>query len=245
MADFPSLPLFTDSFIADTTHLTAAETGAYLMLLMCAWRRPNCDLPDDDKLLARWSRCTPRQWSVVRPAVMQFWDFEDELFTQKKLSKVRGMVQLKSDLAARAGRASALKRKNTEPTDDDPTLQQPKPKPKPKPDVEDTSPNGEDAVPDVDPVRAVDPAKLVYDSGKSLLARYGVANGKAGGLITKWRKSVGDDKLLSIIADTGRAERSDPVAFITAACQQRAPPQRTGRVTDAITGMLEFYKNEI
>ncbi|ACL63205.1 DUF1376 domain-containing protein [Methylobacterium nodulans] len=45
MSAYPSLPLFTDAFIADTGHLSAAETGAYLMLLMVAWRSPGCSLP--------------------------------------------------------------------------------------------------------------------------------------------------------------------------------------------------------
>jgi hypothetical protein len=36
MSEFPCLPLFTDAFIADTGHLGAIETGAYLMLLMVA-----------------------------------------------------------------------------------------------------------------------------------------------------------------------------------------------------------------
>lgn len=48
MSSFPSLPLFTDAFLADTGHLSAQETGAYLLLLMMAWRLPECRLPDND-----------------------------------------------------------------------------------------------------------------------------------------------------------------------------------------------------
>ena len=87
MSRFPSLPLFTDAFIADTQHLDARETGAYLMLLMMAWRSPECRLPDDDKLLARWARMDGRGWRHCKPKVMQFWDLEEGFYTQKRLRK--------------------------------------------------------------------------------------------------------------------------------------------------------------
>lgn len=87
MSRFPSLPLFTDAFIADTQHLDARETGAYLLLLMMAWRSPECRIPDDDKLLARWARMDLRGWRHTKSVVMQFWDLEEGFYTQKRLRK--------------------------------------------------------------------------------------------------------------------------------------------------------------
>ena len=78
MAEYPALPLFTDAFIRDTTHLTAAQTGAYLMLLMTAWRAPDCSLPDDDKLLARIARMDGRAWVANKSVVMSFWKKDDK-----------------------------------------------------------------------------------------------------------------------------------------------------------------------
>jgi uncharacterized protein YdaU (DUF1376 family) len=89
MSEFPSLPLFTDAFIADTGHLTATETGAYLMLLMVAWRSPECCLPDDDAKLGRWARVDPRIWSRIKPKVMEFWALADGRWTQKRLTSER------------------------------------------------------------------------------------------------------------------------------------------------------------
>lgn len=77
MSSFPSLPLFTDAFIADTGHLSAQQTGAYMMLLMMAWRSPECRLPDDDDKLARWARVDRRTWLKIKPAVMEFWSLAD------------------------------------------------------------------------------------------------------------------------------------------------------------------------
>ena len=62
MAEFPALPLWTDAYLADTTHLSTIEHGAYLLLLMTAWRTKECCLPDDDKLLSRYARLTAAQW---------------------------------------------------------------------------------------------------------------------------------------------------------------------------------------
>lgn len=113
MSSFPSLPLFTDAFIADTGHLSATQTGAYLMLLMVAWRSPDCRLPDDDAKLARWARVDARTWPRLKPAVMEFWTLEDGFWSQKRLSKERYNVRNRADIArlngSAGGRPKSLK----------------------------------------------------------------------------------------------------------------------------------------
>lgn len=112
MSKFPSLPLFTDAFISDTTHLTAQETGAYLMLLMVAWRFPDCRLPDDDALLARSARVSPRVWAKIKPTVMSFWTLEDNFWHQKRLVKERLWCTERASLSRTNGKRSATLRKN-------------------------------------------------------------------------------------------------------------------------------------
>lgn len=136
MAEFPALPLWTDSFLADTIHLDAKETGAYLMLIMSAWRSPDCCLPNDDKKLARMARCTPREWTRIKEEVLDFWYIEDDKLYQKKLNEVRQMVAVKSQKAKTAADAKWLKSKDSGNADASakhmPQGCQPKPKPKPK-----------------------------------------------------------------------------------------------------------------
>ena len=105
MSTFPMLPLFTDAFIADTGHLTAHETGAYLMLLMVAWRIPECRLPDDDAKLARWSRVGARAWQRTKPAVMAFWTLKDGFWTQKRLLLERAKTNDRAQVARNNGMA--------------------------------------------------------------------------------------------------------------------------------------------
>src|SRR6266498_1623061 len=93
MAEFPALPLWTDAYLADTTHLDMRESGCYLQLLMAAWRRPNCDLPDDDAFFARLCRMDGRTWKrSVRPVLEQFFAIENGTWRQKRLQKERKYV---------------------------------------------------------------------------------------------------------------------------------------------------------
>lgn len=94
MADFPALPFWTDAYLADTRHLTTLEHGAYVLLLIEAWRRPTCTLPDDDAYLARLAGCTEKQWAGIRATVMAFWkrDGRSKTWTQKRLSAERMYV---------------------------------------------------------------------------------------------------------------------------------------------------------
>lgn len=105
MAQFPALPLWTDALIADTTHLTRAEFGAYLLLLCAAWRRPNCDLPDDDRVLSAIARCDRKTWPALRQVLSQFHTIKDGLWVQKRLQKERSFVAEKGRKNAANARA--------------------------------------------------------------------------------------------------------------------------------------------
>ena len=96
MSKAAALPLFGDAYMADTMHLTLEEHGAYLRLLMLAWRTPDCSLPNDDNRLARMLGISSQRWKKLRPAVMDFWTLENGVWTQKRLKKERIYVAEKS-----------------------------------------------------------------------------------------------------------------------------------------------------
>lgn len=117
MAEFPALPLFTDAYMADTRHLTAAQHGAYLLLLMTAWRMPDCKLPDDDKFLSRCASMDLRTWRANRDAIMAFWKVDEtQKFYQGRLLDERKYVDDMKRKNSEAGKASALKRNNRQST---------------------------------------------------------------------------------------------------------------------------------
>jgi uncharacterized protein YdaU (DUF1376 family) len=110
MAEFPALPLWTDAYLGDTTHLTTIEHGAYLLLLFTAWRSPNYDLPDNDGLLARFCHLTPGQWARIKPTIMAYWKLENGRWFNGRLLDERDAVRRKVLQRSDAGKASALKR---------------------------------------------------------------------------------------------------------------------------------------
>lgn len=114
MAEFPALPLWTDAYLADTRHLSLREHGAYLLLMMEAWRRPRCALPDDDALLARLTCSTPEEWKEIKASVMAFWTFDARAseWTQKRLSKEHTYVRDKRRKNRDAAKSRWNKTKN-------------------------------------------------------------------------------------------------------------------------------------
>ena len=197
MAEFPALPLWTDAYLGDTTHLDTTEHGAYLLLLMVAWRSADTALPDDDVLLAKYARCGVKMWRRLRPILAPFFAVENGRWVQLRLLEEKQKVVDRRDKQAANGRASALKRKgrhstkrstNREPSDQQNVNQTPTPI------SIYTIPNGIGA--DAPPVDVV---KSIFDEGTAILRGFAKNDGQARSLIGKWRKARGDDWTLRAI----------------------------------------------
>lgn len=65
------MPLYIADYLADTGHLTAAEHGAYLLLIMHYWRMGS--LPTDEVRLARIARMNADEWAVAMPSIASFF----------------------------------------------------------------------------------------------------------------------------------------------------------------------------
>lgn len=58
------MPLHIDDYLADTGHLTGAEHGAYMLMIMHYWQ--NGRLPENERLIARIARMDTSQWDESR-----------------------------------------------------------------------------------------------------------------------------------------------------------------------------------
>lgn len=105
------MPVFPDALIADTTHLSAEEFGAYFLILLATWRNNGEPFRDDDKRLARICRVGPKKWRTLRPVLVPFFDLSGAFWAQKRLKKEWDIAILNISQKSRAGRASALKRR--------------------------------------------------------------------------------------------------------------------------------------
>lgn len=74
------MPLYVADYLADTGHLSAAEHGAYLLLIMHYWT--NGGLPNEDRRLARICRMTPAEWDDSRETL---FDLFDDGWTHKRI----------------------------------------------------------------------------------------------------------------------------------------------------------------
>lgn len=110
-----SMPIFGDAYLADTTHLTTEEHGAYFLLMIAAWRQPNCDLPDDDHKLARIVGLTKYKWLKMRPAIIdEFWSTdEDGRLYQKRQQKEYDYVLERSQINSENASQGWEKRKRS------------------------------------------------------------------------------------------------------------------------------------
>lgn len=137
MASLPTMPLATDAYLGDTTHLTCTEHGAYLLLLMTMWRAGG-SLPNDDKLLARYAKLTAKQWARVKVVLMPFFTIDGDRISQSRLTREYARVRQHVATQSDKGRASALKRQERASTEAESgcnPIQPPKPKPKPKEEI--------------------------------------------------------------------------------------------------------------
>lgn len=111
------MPLYISDYLGDTMHLTTAQHGAYLLLLMGAWKR-GASLPDNDEQLAQIARCDLKAWRAMRPVLEEFFDVVDGEWTQKRLAsefvRAGGIVSKRKE----AGKKGAAKRWQSDATDD-------------------------------------------------------------------------------------------------------------------------------
>lgn len=230
----PWMPLYIADYLADTSHLSTLEHGAYLLLIMAYWRRGG--LPDDDIKLARITGLSVDDWFNVRSTVVQM--FHDG-WKHKRIDEELQRAEEKSKQASEAGKRSAEARKrasverplnvrcNETPTESQ--LSQPQPQLEEKQE-KNSVPNGtaEQAQRD-EPKKIVrlvakdpDPDRSLFDRGKELLGK------SSGGQIAKLKALYGGDVAEARKSLEAAAQKSNPAEYIAAIIgrHSRAPPEQ-------------------
>jgi uncharacterized protein YdaU (DUF1376 family) len=109
----PWMPLYVGDYLGDTGHLTTAQHGAYLLLMMHYWRKG--ELPDDDRQLSKITKLPLKTWSEYRPILH---DFFYEGWKHKRidaeLAKMLRVSQKRAIAGQKGGIGSALARMKLE-----------------------------------------------------------------------------------------------------------------------------------
>jgi uncharacterized protein YdaU (DUF1376 family) len=112
MTGLPYLPLFVKDYLVDTVSLSLEESGAQLHLLMHAWIRKGV-LPDNNRELASMCKVGPKRWASLRTALEPYWQIENGVWTNRRLSHelnfVLGSLEKRRVAGALGGRARANK----------------------------------------------------------------------------------------------------------------------------------------
>lgn len=78
------MPMYWGDYLRDTGHLTAAEHGAYLLLIAHYWTTGE-PLPNDDRRLARIARMSDAEWADARSMLVAFFEHRDGKLVHRRV----------------------------------------------------------------------------------------------------------------------------------------------------------------
>jgi uncharacterized protein YdaU (DUF1376 family) len=105
----PWMPLYVGDYLGDTGHLTTAQHGAYLLLMMHYWRKG--ELPDCDRQLSKITKLPLKTWCDYRPVLQDFFHsgwkhkrIDAELERMMRVSEKRAIAGQKGGLGSALSR---------------------------------------------------------------------------------------------------------------------------------------------
>lgn len=104
----PYMPLFVSDYLSHTAHLSAAEHGAYMLLIMNYWQREK-PLPADPRKLARIARMSDTEWAEASESLSEFFQEVDGEWVHKRIEEELARVAEKIEKAKANGKLGGRK----------------------------------------------------------------------------------------------------------------------------------------
>lgn len=198
MSELPVLPLWVTKYEGNTAHLSMEEDGAYMRLLRLCWRTPGCTIPSDPSWIMRHMRADEAGYQrAIKPILDEFFVLSQGRWQNQKLLEVYHETDAKTKrrqvAGQKGGKAKALKTANKQPSNATVLLDQCSGKPKPKPQGEPIGSFSE--------AKASEPSArdIIFNVGKSLLAKQGVGAKAAGAVLGALQKAKGATEAQRIV----------------------------------------------
>lgn len=108
----PWMPWYIADYLADTAHLRAAQSGAYLHLIMHYWQRGG--LPNENVQLAAIARMSDSEWKKARPVIEPFFQMPGwkHKRVEEELSKAQAKYEARAAAGKKGGEAKAEAKQN-------------------------------------------------------------------------------------------------------------------------------------
>lgn len=103
------MPIYWGDYLKDTGHLSAAEHGAYLLLIGHYWTTGK-PLPSNLETVRRIARMERDEWEASRDTVMAFFDLDGDVYRHGRIDAEMAKAIEKYEKRAAAGRAGNEKR---------------------------------------------------------------------------------------------------------------------------------------
>jgi uncharacterized protein YdaU (DUF1376 family) len=199
------MPLYVADYLRDTRRLTAAEHGAYLLLIMEYWT--SGELPDDDRQLARIACMSASEWRRVRPNVQGFFH------NGWKHKRIDAELARSAEISSKRSASAKLKHSNTSANaqQKDTHVRTSSQLPSQSRKDPEANASGADA--------PVDHRKRLFSEGlQKLAAMTGKGPDACRSFVGKCLKAASDDAIvvLGLIEDAERNQVVDPSAWIVA-----------------------------
>jgi uncharacterized protein YdaU (DUF1376 family) len=239
-------PFYVGDYLGDTQRLTTEQHGAYLLLILDYWRAG--PPPDDDDVLRQIVRLDAKSWKRHRAAIARMFQITDgewrhkrvdaelsvaEQNAERRSSKARAAANARWGDAASSARSDAAGNAASMP---DAMLGAcPPQSPSPK---KNSDPNGSGAAAPIG-TPMPDPDKVMFDSGKAMLAAAGTPAEAAGRLLGKWRREYGSGAVITALAAAKREGAIEPKSFIEGALRHGQRPHHD-RPSGAVAARQRF-----
>jgi uncharacterized protein YdaU (DUF1376 family) len=107
------MPLYVSDYLADTMHLSAEQHGAYLLLLMVAWKSEG-RLPNDPEQLQAICRLPPAKWKASEAVLRSFFFVTPEYWINNRLRDELAKAIKNTEAKAVSGKKGAAARWRTD-----------------------------------------------------------------------------------------------------------------------------------
>ncbi len=108
---FHALQLFTDTFVAETVHLTNEAQGVYIRLLCFSWTKNTKPFTEDEAYRICYCRSKECE-KIVQSVLNEFFINDDGNYTQKRLVKEHEYLVSKYKRRSEAGKKGGLAKRD-------------------------------------------------------------------------------------------------------------------------------------